>query len=116
LQTFNLTPYRGRTVRLEFVAEENNGSMTSFVLDDQDHRGVTAARGLGVKLTLKLAYTAVLARHRSRPNIKRHNSHRLYGARLATARAVPHPFAAQIGFKRARVPESSEPFAFHLTS
>ncbi len=34
LNTFSLTPYRGETIRIHFVAQEDNGSPTSFVLDD----------------------------------------------------------------------------------
>ena len=33
-QTFNLTPFRGETVQIQLVAIEDNGSMTSFVVDD----------------------------------------------------------------------------------
>lgn len=33
-QAFDLTEFRGQTVRIELVATEDNGSMTSFVLDD----------------------------------------------------------------------------------
>lgn len=33
-QAFNLTQFRGQTVRIELVATEDNGSMTSFVVDD----------------------------------------------------------------------------------
>jgi hypothetical protein len=33
-QTFNLTPYEGRTLRIELVCEEDNSKMTSFVVDD----------------------------------------------------------------------------------
>lgn len=34
LRTLNLNQFRGQTIRLHFVAKEDNGSMTSFVLDD----------------------------------------------------------------------------------
>jgi hypothetical protein len=34
LKTFDLSAYRGQTIRIHFVATEDNGSMTSFVLDD----------------------------------------------------------------------------------
>lgn len=34
LQTFDLTAYMGQAVRIELAAEEDNGSMTSFVVDD----------------------------------------------------------------------------------
>ncbi len=34
LKTIDLTAYRGRTIRIYFVAKEDNGSLTSFVLDD----------------------------------------------------------------------------------
>lgn len=34
LQTFNLTGFRGQTIRVELIAQEDNGSMTSFVVDD----------------------------------------------------------------------------------
>jgi len=34
LQSFNLTPFRGQTVQIQLVAVEDNGSMTSFLLDD----------------------------------------------------------------------------------
>lgn len=34
LETLNLTDFRGQTVRIEFLAKEDNGSLTSFVLDD----------------------------------------------------------------------------------
>jgi hypothetical protein len=34
LQTFDLSPYKGSTIRVELVAREDNGSMTSFVVDD----------------------------------------------------------------------------------
>jgi hypothetical protein len=34
LQTFSLTQFKGRTIRIEFVSEEDNGSETSFVVDD----------------------------------------------------------------------------------
>jgi len=34
LQTFNLNAYRGRTIRIELSAQEDNGKMTSFVVDD----------------------------------------------------------------------------------
>jgi hypothetical protein len=34
LKTVDLTPYRGQTVRLYFSAVEDDGSVTSFVLDD----------------------------------------------------------------------------------
>ena len=34
LRTFDLTPWRGQTIRIYFRAAEDNGSMTSFVLDD----------------------------------------------------------------------------------
>ncbi len=33
-QTFDLSEFRGQTVRIHFVATEDNGNMTSFVLDD----------------------------------------------------------------------------------
>ena len=34
LKTFDLTAFRGKTIRLFFQADEDNGSETSFVLDD----------------------------------------------------------------------------------
>jgi hypothetical protein len=34
LQSFNLTPFRGQTVTIQLVAVEDNGSMTSFLVDD----------------------------------------------------------------------------------
>lgn len=34
LQSFDLTPYKGRTIVIELEAREDNGSSTSFVLDD----------------------------------------------------------------------------------
>jgi hypothetical protein len=34
LKTLDLSPYIGQTIRIHFVAKEDNGSMTSFVLDD----------------------------------------------------------------------------------
>ena len=34
VQTFNLTAFKGKTIRLELVGQEDNGSMTSFVVDD----------------------------------------------------------------------------------
>jgi hypothetical protein len=34
LKAPELTPYIGQTIRIHFVAQEDNGSMTSFVLDD----------------------------------------------------------------------------------
>jgi hypothetical protein len=34
LQTLSLTQFKGRTIRIELVSEEDNGSETSFVLDD----------------------------------------------------------------------------------
>lgn len=34
LQSLNLTAFRGRTVRIELEAKEDNGSRTSFVVDD----------------------------------------------------------------------------------
>lgn len=33
-QTFDLTDFRGQTLRIELVATEDNGSITSFVVDD----------------------------------------------------------------------------------
>lgn len=34
LQTLSLTQFKGRTIRIELVSEEDNGSETSFVVDD----------------------------------------------------------------------------------
>ena len=34
LKTFNLTPYKGQTVRIYFNSTEDQGSFTSFVIDD----------------------------------------------------------------------------------
>ena len=34
LQTFNLSAFKGKTIRIELVSQEDNGSMTSFVVDD----------------------------------------------------------------------------------
>jgi len=34
LQTLNLTSYRGQTLRIELASTGDNGSMTSFVVDD----------------------------------------------------------------------------------
>ncbi len=34
LQTSSLTQFKGRTIRVELVSEEDNGSETSFVVDD----------------------------------------------------------------------------------
>lgn len=34
LQTFNLSPFRGQTIRLQLEGVEDNGSMTSFLVDD----------------------------------------------------------------------------------
>ena len=34
LQTLSLTQFKGRTIRIEVVSEEDNGSETSFVVDD----------------------------------------------------------------------------------
>lgn len=34
LESFDLSEFRGRTVRIEFVGREDNGSVTSFVIDD----------------------------------------------------------------------------------
>ena len=34
LKTIDLSAYRGQTIRIYFVAKEDNGSLTSFVLDD----------------------------------------------------------------------------------
>ncbi len=34
LQSFNLTAYKGRTIRIDLEAVEDNGSVTSFVVDD----------------------------------------------------------------------------------
>lgn len=34
LKSFNLTPFRGQTVQVQLVAVEDNGSMTSFLVDD----------------------------------------------------------------------------------
>jgi len=34
LKSFNLTPFRGQTVQAQLVAVEDNGSMTSFLVDD----------------------------------------------------------------------------------
>lgn len=33
-QTFNLTPFRGQTIRIQLVATEDNGSWTNFLVDD----------------------------------------------------------------------------------
>ena len=34
LKTYDLTPFKGQTVRIYFTAVEDNGSLTSFVIDD----------------------------------------------------------------------------------
>jgi hypothetical protein len=34
LQTLDLSEFKNRTVRIQFVAREDQGSYTSFVLDD----------------------------------------------------------------------------------
>jgi len=34
VQTVDLTPFKGQSIRIQFVAQEDNGSMTSFVVDD----------------------------------------------------------------------------------
>ena len=34
LKSFNLTPFGGQTVRISFTSSEDNGSLTSFVIDD----------------------------------------------------------------------------------
>jgi len=34
LRTFDLTPYRGRTVRISLEAVENSSNVTSFIVDD----------------------------------------------------------------------------------
>ncbi len=34
LQTVDLTAFRGQSIRIQLVAQEDNGSMTSFVVDD----------------------------------------------------------------------------------
>jgi hypothetical protein len=34
LETFSLTDFRGQTIRIDFLAREDNGSVTSFVIDD----------------------------------------------------------------------------------
>jgi hypothetical protein len=34
LRSYNLTPYKGQTVRIYFTGVEDNGSQTSFVIDD----------------------------------------------------------------------------------
>ena len=34
LRSYNLPPYKGQTVRIYFTGVEDNGSQTSFVIDD----------------------------------------------------------------------------------
>ena len=33
-QTVNLTPYRGQSIRIQFIGTEDNGSWTNFLVDD----------------------------------------------------------------------------------
>jgi len=34
LQSFDLTSFKGQTIQIQLVAQEDNGSMTSFIVDD----------------------------------------------------------------------------------